>query len=156
MESFATTDSEPDPRHFLPVDRGELIYRRILTAWFQPGKTKKIPQRSFMPRPWESEDRPGDTDGLSVSRRNLTPIEIAATRPDNGTKMHVAEFSAATAFSLSLNIEPKISHAHIGEAVIPKMNSLDLRDDRIAKQIEEWAIALRDSAHIVYTSSVTQ
>jgi len=127
-----------------------MLLRRILRGWFHPGKTKRIPQRAFKPREWVSSDRPGDLDGLSVFRKKIASIEAAATRPDNGEKQHVAVFPAKIVFDLGLNINPKPDPAEAGEALILELKSSPPGTDHDLVQIEEWAIAIRDSASIIY------
>lgn len=135
--------------HETPVGSNESIYRRILKAWYHPGKTKRIPQRAFVPRPWVSEEKQGDSDGLSVNRACLVEAEEASKRPDNGDPQHLASFEASVAFDLGLSITPKESPIQQGESVIPEMNSIAMLDEAQAKQIDDWAVALRDAAVMV-------
>jgi hypothetical protein len=136
------------------VGEQERLYRRIPQAWYQPGKTKKIPQKAFMPRPWVSEDKPGDFDGLSVDRAALTNIDTAATMPQSGKKVHLCEFGMKDVLRLKLTVKSKPwlpnNPAH---SVIPELNSLDLRDPAKEVIMQEQAIALRDSAVLVYEAT---
>lgn len=135
-----------------PITEDERLYRRILPGgWYKNGLIKPIPQRYFMPREWRSPDRPGDPDGLSVDRALLVQsLEHAATRPDNNKKAHLAEFGVTDVYLLALSVIPKPLQDNVAHAVIPELNSIDRRDPVKAMQMEEWAIALRDKARIVY------
>jgi hypothetical protein len=107
-----------------------------------------------MPRQWRSPDQPGDPDGLSVDRAILvTSLESAATRTDNQKKLHLAEFAVADLHELGLTVTPRPLPSNAAHAVIPELNSLDRRDPIKEKQMDEWAIALRNKAHIVYEAS---
>ncbi|MBV8781242.1 MAG: hypothetical protein JO353_07580 [Phycisphaerae bacterium] len=133
-----------------PVTAGEKLYRRLLLgAWFKPGRPSPIPQRFFMPRPWVSEDRRGDYDGISVNRAALIDLETAARRPDNGEKAHVAEFAVSDAVDLGMTVQPQPLATDRSHAVIPELNSIDLRDVQKAVKIDEWAIALRNKATLI-------
>ncbi|MBI1374286.1 MAG: hypothetical protein GC159_16340 [Phycisphaera sp.] len=139
------------PASVPPVGDDERLYRRVPSEWYNPRKgTKPIPQRAFMPRPWVSEDKPGDMTGLSVSRADLTTVDHAATMPHNGKKAHLAEFGVSDVVELQLTVKTDPLADDLGHSLIPELNSLDRRDPDKEARMEEWAIALRDSATIVY------
>jgi len=104
----------------------------------------------FMPRPWHSPDRPGDATGLSVNRAALTTIDRAATMTHSGEKAHVAELAVREVKSLGLSVAPDPLPDDRSHALIPELNSLDARVPDQLKRIEEWAIALRDTAKLSY------
>jgi len=135
---------------FVPIDANGRLYRRILPGWYFPGKTKKIPQKAFMPRPWESEEKPGDKDGISVDRVELTTMELASIMPHSGKKAHVCEFGVCDILRRGLTVVAKPIDGNPAHAVIPEMNSLDCRNIEKEKAILEHAIALRDCAVMVY------
>jgi hypothetical protein len=144
------SDAEASAGHVEPVAGEERLYRRIPPGWYHPGKTKKIPQRAFMPRPWESEVKPGDRDGLSINRACLTTVDVAATMPHSGKKCHLCEFGVEHVHRLNLTVAPKPQPGDRSHAVIPELNSVDRRDKGKEAQMEEWAIGLRDSATLIF------
>lgn len=127
----------------------ESIYRRCLRGGFS--LKKGTPNfRDFMPRAWESEERKGDVDGLSVSRARLTGIKQAAKCPRTGNEHHVAKLTLEFVESLELSVEPMPIPGNRGHAVIPELNSIDRRDADREVWIMERAKRLRDSAQMVY------
>jgi hypothetical protein len=156
MPGMVGTSAETDSGSVRPIEDNERLYRRVLPGWYQPGKTKKIPQRAFMPRPWKSEEDQGDKDGLSVNRASMVEIDRAATMPHNGKKAHLAEFGVEDVKGLNLTVEPKPLRDDPSHAVIPELNSLDRRAPAHEASMEEWAMALRDCATLVYEASVDQ
>lgn len=150
MAAASIIDVEGQPDHAKPVGDDERLYRRILPGWYQPGKTKKIPQKAFMPRVWKSEERRGDFDGISIDRAALTTIDAASTMPNSGKKAHLCEFGAKDVRRLNLTVQPKPLPSNPAHSVIPELNSLDHRDAAKERIMEEQAIALRDIAILVY------
>ena len=151
MAAVATTNESLEPDQVPPVQNDERLYRRLLIGgWYKSGRPRPIPQKFFMPRAWVSEERRGDYDGLSVNRAMLTDIETAATRPDTGQKVHLAEFGVSDVQQVGLTVVPKPLVNDRSHAVIPELNSNDRRDLKKEARMEEWAIALRDRAILVY------
>jgi hypothetical protein len=139
-----------------PIGIGETLYHRVPPAWYQPGKTKRIPQRAFMPRPWQSEDKPGDVDGLSVNRASFISVEDAAVQPHNKKKAHLVQFNVADVYKLRLTVAPKPTSTDPSHAVIPELNSLDMRDPAKKAKMDEWAITLRDGATLIFEAPTNQ
>lgn len=133
-----------------PVSDSEQLYRRLLPAsWYRNSDHPIIPQRYFMPRPWQSPKYPGDTDGISVNRASLTDAITASRRPDTGERIPMAQFSASDVFRINLSVRPCPLKQDISHAVIPELNSLDRRDSAKEKKMEEWAIALRSCSTLI-------
>lgn len=153
MSLISTSETQHEHEDVPPIDAGERLYRRLLLGWYKHGKPDPIPQKAFMPRPWVSEDRPGDYDGLSVNRACLTNIETAATRPDNGQKVNLVEFGVADLHEFGLSIVPKPLKADKSHAVIPELNSLDHREPAKLAIMEERAFALRKRAVLVFAAT---
>ena len=102
-----------------------------------------------MPRPWQSRERPGDRDGISVNRASLTDAITASRRPDTGERIPMAQFSASDVYRIKLSVQPRPLGQDRSHAVIPELNSLDRRDSAKEKEMEEWAIALRDCSTLI-------
>jgi hypothetical protein len=126
-----------------PIADHEQLYRRIPLGWYQPGKTKIIPHRAFRPRP-------DDHDGISVNRAKLVTIDAAAIMPHSGKKAHLCRVNVEDVHQLGMTVIPKPLSGNLAHAVIPEMNSRDLNDPPKQHRIEEWAIALRNKAVLVY------
>ena len=103
-----------------------------------------------MPRPWISEDRPGDVDGLSVTRPLLTTLEQAATCPVTGRKYHVAQIMVEFVGSLDLSVESRPVAHDRGHSIIPELNSRDRRNQEREVWMQERAKQLRDNARMVF------
>lgn len=132
-----------------PIGVDERLYRRLLYGWYKSGRPKPIPQRYFMPRAWVSDANHGDEDGISVNRAALTDLKTASTRPDNGERTDLAEFGVADVVSIGLTVAAKPLPCDPSHAVIPELNSVDLRDPKKAAHIAERALALRDRARLL-------
>ena len=143
-----SADSVPD------ISSDETIYRRCVTGWFKE-KTRRPSIMDFMPRPWKSDDHPGDFDGLSVARSRLTEPDAVSTCPIFGTLYHVAELEVRFIQGLDLTVEKKPLPHDRAHAVIPELNSLARRDADREAWMDERAKKLRDKAtmvHIVKTA----
>jgi len=103
----------------------------------------------FLPRPWESEESPGDTDGLSVTRAKFTTPQVASICPITRKKYHVAELTVRFVQGLELSVKKKPLPHDPGHAIIPELNSLDRRDADKETRMKEKAIQLRDHATMV-------
>lgn len=133
-----------------PVSKSEQLYRRLLpAAWYRNNARPIIPQKHFMPRPWQSPEHPGDTDGISVNRASLTDAITASRRPDTGERMPMAQFSASDVYRINLSVRPCPLKQDSSHAVIPELNSLDRRDSAKEKEMEEWAMALRNCSTLI-------
>jgi hypothetical protein len=138
---------ELDPNHVPPVQKDERLYRRLLLGgWYKTGRPNPIPVKFFMPRPWISEDRKGDSDGLSVSRASLTSAASAAIRPDKGIKCPLAEFGVQDVHRLGLTVVAKPNVTDLGHALIPELNSISQRDPAKETLMKEWAMTLRNNS----------
>ena len=102
-----------------------------------------------MPRAWVSKDRPGDTDGLSVTRAKFTTPRDASICPIHGTKYHVAKLTVQFVQGLELSVKKKPLHLDPGHAIIPELNSLDRQDPDKETWMKEKAKQLRDHATMV-------
>jgi hypothetical protein len=145
----ADADTVPDVPDISP---DEALYRRCLPGWYSP-KAKRPSISDFMPRSWVSEDRPGDVDGLSVTRPRLTPVEDAATCPRTGKNFHVAEITVELVTALDLSVEPRPLPHDRGHSIIPELNSLDQRDPVREMWMKERAMQLQDNARMVFMAS---
>jgi len=127
-----------------------LVYRRFPSEWWHSSKTRKpLPQRVFRPRPWKSDDKPGDTDGLSISRAWISSVEVASTCPFTSRQLSLASVAAATVTDLELSIEPKPTDHDVGHALIPELNSISGQDSDYQRWIDEQAFALRNAATVI-------
>jgi|GEM_PF-5834288 len=107
-----------------PISGDEYLYRRLLPGpWCRDPENTVIPQRYFMPRAWQSPQRPGDADGISVNRSLLTSLDRASRRPDTGESVPVARFAVADVHRLGLTVRPEPIAADPSHAVIPELNS---------------------------------
>ncbi len=138
-----------------PVSESEQLYRRLLpAAWYRNSDHPIIPQNYFMPRPWQSPDRPGDTDGISVNRASLTDAITASRRPDTGECVPMARFAVTNVLDIGLTVGPEPLPDDLSHAVIPELNSLDRRDSAKEKEMEEWAMALRNCSTLIRPDSL--
>ncbi len=140
------TDDVPE------ISLDEPLYRRCVPGWFRK-RDNKPSVRDFMPRPWKSEERPGDVDGLSVTRPLLTTLVQAATCPITGRKYHVARIMVEFVLSLDLSVESRPVPHDRGHSIIPELNSLDRRYEDGEVWMQERAKQLRDNAEIVFIST---
>lgn len=136
-----------------PVDSSESVYRRCVPGWFSPN-AKQPAIRDFMPRHWESDERPGDSDGLSVTRPAVSKAspEEASLCPMTGKRFHVAEVSVAFIQShpMGLTVVPDGKPHDAGHAIIPQLNSVDRREPDKETWMEERAKKLRENAKMVF------
>jgi len=137
-----STDSIPD------TSPEETIYRRCARV-SSSGKKRPPAISHFMPRAWVSEDRPGDTDGLSVTRSKFTTPQAASICPIHGTQYHVVELKVRFVQGLDLSVEKKPLPHDRGHAVIPELNSLDRRDTDKEIWMKEKAKQLHAHARMV-------
>lgn len=150
MPTPSSPHQSPDMDGVPPISESEQLYRRLLPdAWYRNKDRPIIPQKYFMPRLWQSPERPGDTDGISVNRAFLTDQVKASRRPDKGERVPMAQFAVSDVHRIGLNVEPKPLPQDTSHAVIPELNSLDRRDTEKEKQMEEWAIALRNCSQLI-------
>ena len=139
----------PGPESAAGVPETDLLYRRLLIgAWYR-AQPALIPQKYFMPRPWQSDEHPGDTDGISINRASLTDAVTASRRPDNGEHVPLAEFAAADVYRLGLSVRGAPLPEDPSHAVIPELNSVDRRDTEKERKMEEWALALRKCSRLI-------
>jgi hypothetical protein len=130
-----------------------LIYRRFPSDWWHSSKTKRpLPQRVFRPRPWQDEEKPGDTDGLSISRAWISSVETASTCPFTSRQLGLASVATATLEHLELTIKPQPTEHDGGHALVPELNSIQGKEPNYQLWIEEKAIALRNAATVVLES----
>lgn len=143
-------DERSGPAGVPPVSESEQLYRRLLpAAWYRDGATTIIPQKYFMPRPWQSSERPGDADGISVNRALLKGEVEASRRPDTGERVPMAQFAVSDVHRIGLSVQPMPLPDDKSHAVIPELNSRDRLDAEKEKKMEEWAIALRNCARLI-------
>ncbi len=102
-----------------------------------------------MPRPWKSDEHPGDTDGISINRASLTDAVTASRRPDTGEHVPLAEFAAADVYRTGLSVRCAPLPEDPSHAVIPELNSVDRRDREKEQKMEEWALALRKCSRLI-------
>ncbi len=139
----------PGPASATGVPGTELLYRRLLPgAWYR-AQSALIPQKYFMPRPWQSDERPGDTDGISINRASLTDAVTTSRRPDNGEYVPLAEFTASDVYRIGLHVRGAPLLLDPSHALIPELNSLDRRDTEKERKMEEWALALRNCSQLI-------
>ncbi len=139
-----------------PVSSAERLFRRILNWKKGRDPNVKIPQRFFMPRPWVSAQKPGDSSGLSVSRAMLTRLEDIAKPPKAGDQTHVAQLGVADVRAIELTVVPDPGPTDIGHSLIPELNSISRLDPEQEQKMDEWAMFLRDRASLVDLSSLNQ
>lgn len=145
-DTETVTDDVPE------ISPDEALYRRCVPGWFRQ-RDNRPSVNDFMPRAWVSEERPGDIDGLSVTRRLLTTLEQAATCPITGRKFHVAQIMVEFVESLDLSVESRPVAHDRGHSIIPELNSLDRRYQDGEVWMQERAKQLRDNAEIVFVST---
>ncbi len=131
------------------VPGAELLYRRLLPGAWSRAPTLVIPQRYFMPRPWQSDERLGDSDGISINCALLTDAVTASRRPDTGERVPLAEFAASDVYRIGLSVRGAPLPKDPSHAVIPELNSLDRRDTEKEQKMEEWALALRNCSRLI-------
>ncbi len=150
MSIPASTGVVADPVAMGPIADTDLLYRRLLPGgWYRNQADPIIPQRYFMPRPWQSNERPGDTDGISVNRATLINEIEASKRPDTGERVPMARFVVTDVRRIGLSVRPAPLPNDVSHAVIPELNSLDRRDAAKEKRMEEWALALRNCSVLI-------
>ncbi|HVV73323.1 MAG TPA: hypothetical protein VHI52_17760 [Verrucomicrobiae bacterium] len=152
-EPVASDGAGDGPRAGEAVGVEESLYRRLPVAWYRPGTDRKIPQRLFMPRVWESDEKPGDCDGVSVDRKGLTTVEAAAVVPHSGKRAHVCELGVGHVVARGLKVGAKPERTNPAHAVIPELNSVDRRDPVKERVMNEHAIFLRDRAVLVFDAT---
>lgn len=139
-------DSAPD------ISPDETVYRRCVTGWFKE-KTRQPSIMDFMPRPWKSDERPGDSDGLSVARSILTSPAAVSMCPISGKPYHVAELEVRFIQGLDLTVEKKPLPHDRAHAIIAQLNSLDRKDVDREAWMKERAKKLRDKAIMVHIAN---
>ena len=112
-------------------------------------KNQANSSKIFTPRPLGELGR-DDRDGLSLSRASLTTIDVVATKPGSNKKYHVCRLEVADVMQLGLTVVPMPLPENPAHAVIPELNSCDLKDSVKQTKIQEWALALRDKAVLIY------
>ncbi|MEM1354384.1 MAG: hypothetical protein AAGC44_10460 [Planctomycetota bacterium] len=92
---------------------------------------------------------PGDIDGVSVSREELSELDQIRTARTTGKIGHVVAVAVRTIRSEELSLEKKPLSDDPGHCVIPELNSKDYRGTR-KHWILEKAAALAKSSELVY------
>ena len=152
MADGVPADTEMAPEDVPDISPDESLYRRCVPGWRAPG-VKRPSVRDFRPRRWESNEQPGDVDGLSVTRPRLANLEKVKTCPKTGKKFHVAEITVELVTSLDLTVEKRPLVRNHGHALIPELNSLDQRDPAREVWMEERAKRLMNNALMVFLAS---
>ncbi len=107
-----------------PIDKDELVYRRILVHHYDKTHDHLSPQ-GFYPRSSE-------TTGISLIRSNYLDEprpETAAGLGQEGKSYWIIEMTAGSLESAGLSLKPEPSTGCLGHAVIPILNANCIRED---------------------------
>jgi hypothetical protein len=102
-----------------PIDKHELIYRRVTNGYFDPNRSVPLSDKAFKPMSQ-------DTDGISVTRARYgaTP-QVVGLSGYVGNKYYVIEIIAGDIEGIGAEIAPRPVADNPGHAVIPKINARD-------------------------------
>lgn len=143
----------PGPTSGQPIeDESEGLLRRVPPVFYPAGKPRERPDfNAFLPRRWQSEDDPGDSTGLSVTREKFAAADQVALHPTKGVRQTVVRLTVEQVRRVGLSaIEDPIA-GNPGHALIPQLNSIDYKKREMKNRIKEWAqrLALQE-CEIVY------
>jgi len=115
-----------------PIDRNELVYRRVCenTNFFKPGRAPPLSSRAFSPTTH-------DSDGISLIRAAYSNPEDAASGGYQGRSYYVIELRVSDVLSLGLTIRPDPLADEMGHAVIPEINIREMRTEKVATALND-------------------
>lgn len=114
-----------------PVDREEMIYRRVLdrSNYFNAARSRPLSPKAFKPMQQ-------DTDGISVTRAKYVQNDPAAGAAlgDAGKSYYVIELRAGDLADASLPVSPSpLPPDDLGHAVIPAIKSINVDEARLTE-----------------------
>lgn len=120
------------------------LYRRLQNQWWDKHgpNPESIPTSFFVPKKH-------DSDGLSVSRASITPIEVTR-KTRSGKDFCTAIFPEESVISRGLTIHPSPTDDDDGHAVISELNYPALQDPQKSDAIMEHADAIAKHARIAW------
>jgi len=110
-----------------PIDKNELVYRRITVSsnYFKATRTPPLSASAFKPVS-------RDTDGISLTRKNyVSSPKDAAAGGFLGKDYYVIEMRAGDIESIGVTIKPDPKPGNIGHAIIPEIRIQDADTDRV-------------------------
>lgn len=106
-----------------PIDPDEVLYRRVLTDYYDPAKSPHPLVRGYHPNS-------SDTTGLSLTRAKYSSLQEEAARGRNPKGYYVAELRAADLFEREIKIVPKPELGNLGHCELPELTFQSRRSDR--------------------------